>query len=250
MELVDFRINVRNFVKLQEEAMRLDCCSNSREYTYMKEKIDKYYLSMEHDGIPVFGTILNLLKDHRSNHGRVYFDEDRHMSLYEHTVDFLFGLINGTGLQVDMGDDNEIYSQAIIIAGLYHDSGKAVSRSHHELRAGEYIDNDLSFYPKQNTDLLKDLINNESKFFNPSETPEEISDHIKHIINKLSIKYSINENIIFRMLCAMFIADSTTMRRVYKMNEEYINLTFDNMSRLTLDDMDELINRFKVDPYV
>lgn len=247
--MIDFGINVREFVKIQEEVTRLDCCNNTKDYSYIKEKIDQYFLTSMNNGKSIFSPVISLLKSHPSNHGDVYFDGHKKMTLYEHTLDFLFGLVNGTGLQVDVGSNNEIYSQATIIAGLYHDSGKSVSRHMHEERAGTYIDHDLSFYPVDNTDLLKDLIFHEGMFFNFDESIEEIISRSKRVIKLLSDKHGIEENVMFRMLCSMFIADSTTMRRVYKMNEEYIDYTFDHLSERTIDDIDELVSRFSKDPY-
>jgi hypothetical protein len=232
-------IDIDEFRKIQKKFHHLN---NEKDYTSAKESFREYLLSFKINDIPVFGSLVLRLDHNESNHGLVYFESNRKMTLFEHTLDFLIGCVSGTGLNLDFPDE---LSKIMLIAGIYHDVGKMVSIDMHITESIRILNSDMILNTHSEKLLARDLIIKKELFFSDTANHTVMHESIINACNEMSTRHRIDAEVALQMLYAMFLADSTTLySKVYSRIGNFCDKAYTGIHSTTFDSIWMIIDIF------
>jgi len=250
--------DVATFKRTWTESFKLFHPNPTRDKLSHDDKVKSYenYITLKHaistllktstidTDVPLFGKdIIERMETIESNHGMVFFDPTgiRQMTLYEHTLDTLFGIVSGTGLSLI---DDDYYNKLMIITVIYHDSGKLECDYDHDSISCDIIKSETSLTDDEK-DFITDVLIDKNKMFDRYKQIDEMKDDVVQTLDKYDTKYEITKNTAFRIVFSLFLADSTTLFSVYTRfgNKPIFDEYHTSINTLTIDD--DLVNILK-----
>jgi hypothetical protein len=232
---------------------RMPCTDKMKsydEYIEFKKDItewlnDASIESAESEKESIFGMdIMNRMENIDSNHGRIFFDPigSRPMTLYEHTLDALFGICSGTGISLL---DDEYLNKLMIITTIYHDSGKLECKGHDHDEISCRIVKDETSLMENEKSLIRNALIDKNLFYNRHVTIEQSIENVKSAFEEHEEKYGLSKNVSFRFVFSLFLADSTTLFMVYNKNKSQLDDYHKNINSLIIEsDLEPIIELF------
>lgn len=251
----DWSKSFRLFDRYDDKMPYDDKVNSYADYEIIKSRITKWLneatIGVEGtDTETVFGKdIIERMENEESNHGFIFFDPNgsRKMSLYEHTIDALLGICSGTGISLLTTLNNDYLNKLMIIAIVYHDSGKITcEHSGHDLISCKIVDDEI-LLTKHEKSIIKDALTHKNEFYNTYKTIHRMVEEIKLQMSSYVNKYDMDINVAFRFVFSLFLADSTTLYSVYTGhgNKSYFDDYHERINELTIeDDLENIIKRF------
>lgn len=237
-------LDICEFKEIQGNFRRIFTGEIGKSYYYLKSDIIDFFMKYEHLGIPIFKDPIRRMERFTSNHGRLHFDRDKLMTIFEHTVDFLTGANSGTGLFVNF--PNEDVNKCLVLAGLLHDYGKVENFSATHGDDSVFLaTKTLSFVDDKYLKFIKSLILGKDVFHNKNKPLEDIIENVKETLSSIYRLPEMDEIEIYRALFSMFLADSTTLySQVYSKIKDYCDDVFTRINSLSLEELPVIVDKF------